>query len=245
MIAFRNVSRRYQTGHGEIAALDDVTLEIAAGEWVAVVGPSGSGKSTLMNLIAGIDRASSGEVAVNGQSLTHLSEERLARWRGRQVGIVFQFFQLMPTLTALENVMLPMELRGGWRGARRRRALALLDRVGLADVAGSLPSQLSGGQQQRVAIARALANDPAILLADEPTGNLDSATGEQVIELLAELADGTRTLIIVTHDERLAARARRVIALADGRVVRDTGADLPTTLPTPSHLTDARAMTAG
>jgi putative ABC transport system ATP-binding protein len=211
------------TGHGEIAALDDVTLQIPTGEWVAVVGPSGSGKSTLMNLIAGIDRASTGEVEVNGQALMHLSEERLARWRGRQVGIVFQFFQLMPTLTALENVMLPMELRGGWDGTRRKRAMMLLDRVGIGDMAGGLPSQLSGGQQQRVAIARALANDPAILLADEPTGNLDSATGEHIIELLAELADGTRTLIIVTHDERLASRARRVIALADGHVVRDTG----------------------
>jgi macrolide transport system ATP-binding/permease protein len=138
-----------------------------------------------------------------------------------------------------------MELRGGWRGTRRKRAMTLLDRVGIGDVAGSLPSQLSGGQQQRVAIARALANDPAILLADEPTGNLDSATGETIIELLAELADDTRTLIIVTHDERLAARARRVIALADGRVVRDTRAEVPAAFPTPAPLADARAMTAG
>src|SRR4051812_18747019 len=175
VIRFDHVTRQYQTGRGTVTALHDATFAIERGEWVAIVGPSGSGKSTLMNLLAGIDRASSGAVTVGGVELTHLSEERLARWRGRQVGIVFQFFQLMPTLTALENVVLPMELRGLWRGERRRRGLALLERVGVRDLAGSLPSQLSGGEQQRVAIARALANDPAILLADEPTGNLDSA----------------------------------------------------------------------
>jgi putative ABC transport system ATP-binding protein len=221
-IRFEHVTRQYQTGRGIVTALHDATFSIERGEWVAIVGPSGSGKSTLMNLLAGIDRASAGAVTVNGAELTHLSEERLARWRGQQVGIVFQFFQLMPTLTALENVVLPMELRGRWRGERRRRGLALLDRVGVAGLASSLPSQLSGGEQQRVAIARALANDPAILLADEPTGNLDSATGERIVELLAELADGARTLLIVTHDARLAARAPRVIGLADGEIVRDT-----------------------
>ncbi len=231
IIRFTRASRRYETGRGTVTALDDVSVAIARGQWVAIVGPSGSGKSSMMNLIAGIDRASSGEVRVNGRALGTLSEERLARWRRDGVGIVFQFFQLMPTLTALENVVLPMELRG-FRTGKRSRALELLDRVGVADLAGSLPSQLSGGEQQRVAIARALANDPAILLADEPTGNLDSATGERIIDLLAELADGARTLIIVTHDERLAARAPRVIALADGAVVRDTdaysvGADVP------------------
>jgi ABC-type lipoprotein export system ATPase subunit len=221
-IRFEHVTRQYQTGRGLVTALHDATFSIERGEWVAIVGPSGSGKSTLMNLLAGIDRATSGAVIVNGEELTHLSEERLARWRGRQVGIVFQFFQLMPTLTALENVVLPMELRGRWRGERRKRGLALLDRVGVAALASSLPSQLSGGEQQRVAIARALANDPAILLADEPTGNLDSTTGERVVELLADLADGARTLLIVTHDARLAARAPRVIGLADGEIVRDT-----------------------
>ncbi len=222
IIAFTDVSRRYTTGRGTVTALRDATFTVARGEWVAIVGPSGSGKSTLMNLIAGIDRASSGTVLVSGQELTTLSEERLARWRGRQVGIVFQFFQLMPTLTALENVVLPMELRGRWRGERRKRGMALLERVGVAELANALPSQLSGGEQQRVAIARALANDPAILLADEPTGNLDSTTGEHIIDLLAELADGERTLLIVTHDERLAARAPRIIGLADGAIVRDT-----------------------
>ncbi len=224
VIQFAHATRRYTTGRGIVTALQDATFTIARGEWVAIVGPSGSGKSTLMNLLAGIDRASAGEVWVNGQEMTHLSEERLARWRGRQVGIVFQFFQLMPTLTAIENVVLPMELRGWWRGERRKRAMALLERVGVADLASSLPSQMSGGEQQRVAIARALANDPAILLADEPTGNLDSATGERIIELLAELADGTRTLLIVTHDARLAARAPRIIGLADGVIIEDTGA---------------------
>jgi len=222
MIHFERATRQYTTGRGIVTALQEATFTIARGEWVAIVGPSGSGKSTLMNLLAGIDRASAGEVWVNGQELTHLSEERLARWRGRQVGIVFQFFQLMPTLTAVENVVLPMELRGRWRGERRKRAMALLERVGVTDLAASLPSQMSGGEQQRVAIARALANDPAILLADEPTGNLDSATGERIIDLLADLADGTRTLLIVTHDERLATRAPRIIGLADGCIVRDT-----------------------
>ena len=221
-VVFQHVSRHYTTGRGTVTALDDAIFTITRGEWVAIVGPSGSGKSTLMNLLAGIDRASSGTVRVSGQDLTALSEERLARWRGRQVGIVFQFFQLMPTLTALENVLLPMELRGRWRGERRRRGLALLESVGVVDLAHALPTQLSGGEQQRVAIARALANDPAMLLADEPTGNLDSATGEHIIELLARLADGSRTLIIVTHDERLATRAPRVIGLADGAIVRDT-----------------------
>ncbi len=222
IVRFAHVTREYRTGRGTVTALQDATFSITHGEWVSIVGPSGSGKSTLMNLLAGIDRASSGAVWVSGQELTNLSEERLARWRGRQVGIVFQFFQLMPTLTALENVVLPMELRGRWRGTRRTRALALLERVGVGDLAASLPSQLSGGEQQRVAIARALANDPAILLADEPTGNLDSATGERVIELLADLANGERTLLIVTHDARLAVRAPRVIGLADGVIVRDT-----------------------
>jgi len=229
IIQFAHATRRYTTGRGTVTALQDATFTIARGEWVAIVGPSGSGKSTLMNLLAGIDRASAGEVWVNGQELTHLSEERLARWRGRQVGIVFQFFQLMPTLTAIENVVLPMELRGWWRGERRKRAMALLARVGVADLASSLPSQMSGGEQQRGAIARALANDPAILLADEPTGNLDSATGERIVELLAELADGSRTLLIVTHDARLAARAPRTIGLADGVIIEDTGVSAATT----------------
>ncbi len=221
IIRVERATRQYTTGRGIVTALHEATFSIARGEWVAIVGPSGSGKSTLMNLLAGIDRASAGAVWVNGQELTHLSEERLARWRGRQVGIVFQFFQLMPTLTAVENVVLPMELRG-WRGERRKRAMALLERVGVADLAASLPAQMSGGEQQRVAIARALANDPAILLADEPTGNLDSATGERIITLLADLADGERTLLIVTHDARLASRAPRTIGLADGAIMQDT-----------------------
>jgi len=222
VISFAGVSRRYATGRGEAVALDDVSLTINRGEWVAVVGPSGSGKSTLMNLVAGIDRASSGSVVVAGQEISRMGEERLARWRGRQVGIVFQFFQLMPTLTVRENVILPMELRGGRRD-RDARAMTLLDQVGVARLADKLPSELSGGEQQRVAIARALANDPAILLADEPTGNLDTGTGERVIDLLAALTAEGRTLVIVTHDLALAARAPRTVSLADGRIVSDTG----------------------
>jgi len=225
VIALTHVSRQYVTGRGTVVALDDVSLSIARGEWTAIVGPSGSGKSTLMNVIAGIDRASSGDVIVAGRDLTHLSEERLARWRGEQVGIVFQFFQLMPTLTVRENVVLPMELRGQGGhggGGGGGRAPAQRDPGGVAGLADKLPTELSGGEQQRVAIARALANNPAILLADEPTGNLDSATGERVIALLQELTADGHTLVIVTHDEHLAARAPRVIALADGHIVRDT-----------------------
>lgn len=219
VIRFERATRQYTTGRGIVTALHEATFAVARGEWVAIVGPSGSGKSTLMNLLAGIDRASAGEVWVNGQELTHLSEERLARWRGREVGIVFQFFQLMPTLTAVENVILPMELRGWWRGDRRKRALALLDRVGVAELAASLPAQMSGGEQQRVAIARALANDPAILLADEPTGNLDADYATEIGELFRSFNQVGVTVIVATHDQTLEARLTpRVIALHGGEL---------------------------
>jgi putative ABC transport system ATP-binding protein len=220
IIRFERATRQYATGRGIVTALHEATFAVARGEWVAIVGPSGSGKSTLMNLLAGIDRASAGEVWVNGQELTHLSEERLAHWRGREVGIVFQFFQLMPTLTAVENVVLPMELRGRWRGERRRRALTLLDRVGIAELAASLPAQMSGGEQQRVAIARALANDPAILLADEPTGNLDVETAETVFaELTSRVREVGVAALIATHNPDLAARMDRTVRIVDGRIV--------------------------
>ena len=218
LIRLVGVTRAYDTGRGTLVALRPTDLAIERGETVAIVGPSGSGKSTILNVIAGIDRPSDGRIIVDGVDVTALSEERLTRWRGANVGIVFQFFQLMPTLSALENVALPLEFRGGTPRGRRARALELLARVGLADLADHLPTELSGGEQQRVALARALVNNPSLLLADEPTGNLDSATGERVMALLAEFAAGGRTLIFVTHDPALAARAGRVIRVRDGAV---------------------------
>lgn len=219
LIRLTDVSKEYQSGRRAIQALRAIDLEVEAGEWLAILGPSGCGKSTLLNLLSGIDRASSGTVVVADEDLSALSEDALARWRGRNVGIVFQFFQLMPTLTALENVLLPIDLthrRGG-----RERAQALLERVGLAHLADHLPNELSGGEQQRVAIARALANDPLILLADEPTGNLDTAAGERVLTLLDEMWRSGKTLILVTHDRTVADHASRIIEMRDGKIVND------------------------
>src|SRR5262245_54462849 len=193
----------------------------------AVVGKSGSGKSTLLNLIGGIDRPTSGEVAVADMAIADASERALAAWRGATVGVVFQFFQLLPTLTAVENVMLPMDfLRSRPAKARRSHALALLDRVGLVDQADKLPATLSGGQQQRVAIARALANDPKVVTADEPTGNLDTETAAAVLELFRALATEGRTVVVATHERDISRLASRIIALSDGRIVGDAGVRL-------------------
>ncbi|WP_298814785.1 ABC transporter ATP-binding protein [Chloroflexus sp.] len=220
LIELRAVTKAYTTAAGDYLALRGIDLRIAPGEFVAIVGKSGSGKSTLLNVITGIDRASSGEVLVAGADLMRLPEAHLAAWRGRTVGIVFQFFQLLPTLTALENVMLPMDFAGfGTLRERQARALALLERVGLADQAAKLPLALSGGQQQRVAIARALANNPPLLVADEPTGNLDSQTAEDVFQLFIELAQQGTTIVMVTHDAELARRAGRVVLVSDGHIV--------------------------
>jgi putative ABC transport system ATP-binding protein len=218
VIRVDNVFRRYRSGRRDIPALDGVSLTVAEGEWIAIVGPSGCGKSTLLNLLAGIDSADDGAVVVAGQALTGMSENALAAWRGREVGIVFQFFQLMPTLTVLENIILPMDLAGNNR-ERGRRALHLLEQVGVLDLAGNLPSELSGGEQQRVAIARALANAPRLLLADEPTGNLDSRNGEIVVGLLDQLWRQGTTIVMVTHDPEVAARASRTITMRDGQIV--------------------------
>ncbi|MGD8997984.1 MAG: ABC transporter ATP-binding protein [Anaerolineae bacterium] len=202
--------------------LNDVSLQVAVGEFVSVVGPSGSGKSTLLNMITGIDRPTSGEVFVAGESVHALSENQLARWRGRQVGVVFQFFQLLPTLTVLENVMLPMDFcRVYGRRERRERALGLLERVGIADQADKLPNALSGGEQQRAAVARALANDPPLVVADEPTGNLDTATAADLFGLFESLMAQGKTLVVVTHDRTLSARSERVLHILDGRIHRD------------------------
>ncbi len=218
------VTKQYGAADGASSqrALDGVDLTIAAGEIVAILGRSGSGKTTLLNLLAGLDNPTSGKVTFGTTDLGLLSQDALARWRGRHVGVVFQFFQLLPTLTVLENVLLAMDLgHSVARGERRAKALALLERVGIVDQAAKLPATLSGGQQQRAAIARALANSPALLIADEPTGNLDSVTADEVVALFRELAGRSVAVVIVTHDETVAARANRIVRLADGRLIDD------------------------
>lgn len=217
-----NASRTYEIGERQFQALVDVSLSIGRGEYVAITGPSGSGKSTLLNLIAGIDRPSAGEVWVGDARVDAMDENALARWRGRTVGIVFQFFQLLPTLTVIENVALPMQLRALWERPDLARARRVLERVGMDEHLDKIPSELSGGEKQRVALARALVNEPPILIADEPTGNLDSTTGAAIIELLGEQHRAGRTIVLVTHEERLAAVAERRIHLLDGRLHSDS-----------------------
>jgi putative ABC transport system ATP-binding protein len=220
MIVLRHVSKSYATPAGEFVALRDIDLEIGAGEMVAVSGRSGSGKSTLLNMAGGIDQPSSGSVIVYGTDIAELNESQLAGWRARTIGFVFQFFQLMPTLTAAENVILPMDFRRAIPPPERRnRAMALLDKFGVVDQAGKLPAALSGGQQQRVAIARALANDPPVILADEPTGNLDSETGDSIFRIFGELATQGKSVVVVTHERNLEGRIDRTVHLADGVVL--------------------------
>lgn len=218
LIEVRKATRVYTMGARTLHALRDVSVQIERGEFVAVVGPSGSGKSTLLNLVGGIDKPTTGEVWVDGTRIDTMDENALAKFRRNHIGIVFQFFQLLPTLTALENVSLPMELRGDERKFRQTRAREMLTRVGLAERMSQLPSELSGGEQQRVAIARALVNDPPILLADEPTGNLDSANAEEIITLLRELADAGKTIVLITHEANLARAAHRTILMRDGEI---------------------------
>ncbi len=219
MILLRGLTKTYDTPAGAFPALRNIDLEIDAGEFVAIVGKSGSGKSTLLNMVGGIDRPSSGSLTVGGSSIGSLTHNELALWRGRTVGFVFQFFQLLPALTVAENVMLPMDFCGTRpAGQRRRRALELLHRVSVADQADKLPSALSGGQQQRVAIARALANDPPVILADEPTGNLDSETSSAIFKLFGELTADGKTLLVVTHDREAAALVSRTVTIVDGCV---------------------------
>jgi len=222
LVDIRQVVKTYESAAGSFTALKSVDLEVEPGQFVAVIGKSGSGKSTLINMVTGIDRPTSGEVFVNGTAVHTLSEGQLAKWRGRNLGIVFQFFQLLPTLTLAENVMLPMGFCHTYPPHERRtRAMGLLDQVGMADRASRLPSAVSGGQQQRVAIARALANDPPIIIADEPTGNLDSQMAESIFDLFEELVRGGKTIMMVTHDTDLAARATRSVIVADGRIVNE------------------------
>jgi putative ABC transport system ATP-binding protein len=222
VIELGDVVKAYPLPAGEVLAVDHLSLTIAESEFVAIVGRSGSGKTTLLNLIAGIDRPSSGTVRVAGADLGSLSESQLAGWRGENVGLVFQFFQLLPTLTVIENVMLPMDFAKKIPvGERRNRARQLLERVRIVDQADKVPATLSGGQQQRAAIARALANDPSLLLADEPTGNLDSATAGAVLELFADLNADGQTIVVVTHERDIRAIVGREVTLRDGRVATD------------------------
>lgn len=220
MIELRGVVKEFATAAGVFTALKGIDLLVERGEFLAVVGKSGSGKSTLINMVTGIDRPTTGTVCVNGTDLTALSEGRLASWRGRNLGIIFQFFQLLPTLTVAENIMLPMDFCNIGNGQQRTaRAAALLERMELSEQADKFPAALSGGQQQRVAIARALANDPPLLIADEPTGNLDSRTAESIFQLFTDLAAQGKTIVMVTHDNDLARRASRSVTVADGQVV--------------------------
>lgn len=222
LIQLRNVVKNYKTAAGDFPALKGVDLDMQAGEFVSVIGKSGSGKSTLLNMITGIDRPSTGEVIVNNTALHKLSENQMALWRGRNLGIVFQFFQLLPTISVIENIMLPMDFCNTYpMRQREKRAMELLELVELSEHAYKLPTALSGGQQQRVAIARALANDPPIIIADEPTGNLDSKTADNIFQLFNDLVAQGKTIIIVTHDSGLAKRAERTALIADGEIVNE------------------------
>jgi ABC-type lipoprotein export system ATPase subunit len=222
LIQMQNVTKAYKTEAGEFLALKDIRLSIGNGEFVGVIGKSGSGKSTLINMMSGIDRPTRGEIHIESAPIHTYGEGKMAKWRGRNLGIVFQFFQLLPTLTVLENVMLPMDFCHFYSPRQRReRSLNVLDLVGVANHANKLPSQLSGGEQQRVAIARALANDPPIILADEPTGNLDSKTSEKVFTLFEELVADGKTIVMVTHDSDQAKRVKRTIIIADGEIIEE------------------------
>ncbi|MHC1761559.1 MAG: ABC transporter ATP-binding protein [Negativicutes bacterium] len=224
LIELKNVVKSFEVEAGTFFALRGLDLAVRCGEFVAVVGKSGSGKSTMINMITGIDRPTSGEVLIGGVEVHTLTENQLAMWRGRNIGVVFQFFQLLPTLSVIDNIVLPMDFCDCYEPDERpKRAMELLEMVGLADQAHKLPTALSGGQQQRAAIARALANDPPILVADEPTGNLDSATADAVFTLFENMVAQGRTILMVTHDNDLARRVQRAVHVSDGRIVSDHG----------------------
>ena len=222
MIEVRNLVKRFAVGEGEVTVLKNISFQVKRGEFLSIVGPSGSGKSTLINMFTGIDRPSEGEIEVGGTKIDEMNEGQLAQWRGQNLGLVFQFFQLLPALSLVDNVILPMDFANKFeRKERRERAMGLLDTVGLADQALKLPGMVSGGQQQRAAIARALANDPPLIVGDEPTGNLDSASSERMVELFFQLVEEGKTLIMVTHDQAIARRTPRMIEIADGQIIRD------------------------
>src|SRR5690242_5111326 len=239
IIDLQDVHKYYKTAVGDYHALNSIDLQINAGEFVSIIGKSGSGKSTLLNMITGIDHPTSGQVHVNGTAVHELNENRMARWRGKNLGVVFQFFQLLPTISVVENIMLPMDFcRTYPMREREQRALALLEMVELADHAYKLPTALSGGQQQRVAIARALANDPPIVIADEPTGNLDSKTAESVFAMFNQLVSQGKTIIIVTHDSGLAKQTHRTALIVDGEIVNEYVSEAMPTL-TPEQVSQA------
>jgi putative ABC transport system ATP-binding protein len=222
IVQIKDVVKTFQAGGSSVTILKGISFNVKAGEFLSIVGPSGNGKSTLLNMITGIDRPSGGEIIVTGKEIHKMSEDALAAWRGENVGIIFQFFQMLPALSLLQNVILPMDLAGKYSAKERRtRAEHLLELVGLGDQIQKLPSMVSGGQQQRAAIARALANDPPILIADEPTGNLDSRTSQDVFELFTQVVSQGKTMLMVTHDKELAKRVPRVVEILDGRITRD------------------------
>jgi len=223
VVLLNDVVKTFPLGdEDEVTVLKGLNLEVDRGEFVSIVGPSGNGKSTLLNMITGIDRPTAGEVIVTGQPVHKMSENDLAAWRGDHVGIIFQFFQMLPSLSLLQNVILPMDFTNKYESKEReRRAMELLDIVGLSDQANKLPGMVSGGQQQRAAIARALANDPPLVVADEPTGNLDSRTAADVFNLFTRLVQEGKTMLMVTHDKELARQVPRVVEITDGRITRD------------------------
>jgi len=222
IVQVKEVVKSFPVGDKEITILKGINLNVQNGEFVSIVGPSGNGKSTLLNMITGIDRPNDGVVIVTGREVHQMSENKLAAWRGEHVGIIFQFFQMLPALSLLQNIILPMDFARKYsRKERQERAMNLLEIVGLADQAHKLPSMVSGGQQQRAAIARALANDPSLLVADEPTGNLDSASAERVFDLFSKLVEEGKTLLMVTHDKELARRVPRIVEITDGKITRD------------------------
>ena len=222
VVQIKDVVKSFKVGDGEVTILKGISFDVKDGEFVSIVGPSGNGKSTLLNMITGIDRPSDGEVVVTGRNLNKMSENQLAAWRGENVGIIFQFFQMLPALSLLQNVILPMDFANKYTSKERReRAMYLLETVGLADQADKLPSMVSGGQQQRAAIARALANDPPLLVGDEPTGNLDSRTAQDVFELFSKLVEEGKSMLMVTHDKELAKRVPRVVEITNGKITRD------------------------
>jgi putative ABC transport system ATP-binding protein len=222
LVRVMDVIKSFPVGDGEVTVLKGVSFDVKPGEFVTIVGPSGNGKSTLLNMITGIDRPTGGQVIVTGQLINKMSENKLAAWRGKHVGIVFQFFQMLPALSLMQNIILPMDLAHKYSPRQRReRAMQLLQLVGLEDQAHKLPGMVSGGQQQRAAIARSLANDPDLIVADEPTGNLDSRNSGDIFELFNCLVDQGKTLLMVTHDKELARRVPRVVEIIDGRITRD------------------------
>ncbi len=222
LVQVKDVVKSFKVGDGEVTILKGLSFEVKDGEFVSIVGPSGNGKSTLLNMITGIDRPSAGEVIVTGREVHKMSENQLAAWRGENVGIIFQFFQMLPALSLLQNVILPMDFASKYPPRERReRAMHLLEIVSLEDQADKLPSMVSGGQQQRAAIARALANDPPLLVGDEPTGNLDSRTAGDVFDLFNRLVEEGKTMLMVTHDKELARRVPRVVEITDGKITRD------------------------